>query len=182
MIIRNLLQALAGDNWAEADVSLQAVESAGLWREALLAVRSMPMPSSAVSQGFQTLWTTRGHRIREQAADDIAMLDALRVLLPPYTGGIVTLYRGESLERWNAGRLGSAWTTRRDIAEMFAGGLNAIEPDGGVLLATDAIAGAVIAGPNHHSVWLDEHEYVVDRRQLRAVILVERFPPLAGNR
>lgn len=69
------------------------------------------------------MWTERGHRIRTQVADDHALLDALRVLLPAYNGEGLTLYQGESIDRWRRQDYGSAWTRDAATTRMFAEGL-----------------------------------------------------------
>ncbi len=133
-------------------------------------------PHPEISIGFHTLWTERGHRIREQVLDDDLLRDALRILLPVYVGTDLTLYRGENIDRWRTQAYGFAWTEEIDIARMFARGLNAWDGQGGVLLSTDAPTEAIIAGPSKHSIYLGEHEYVVDWRQLREITSLERFP------
>jgi hypothetical protein len=178
MVAQELVKAFGGDDWEAVKVAMGLVEAAGLWRDALLLVRNIRRPCPAVARAFHSVWIERGHRIREHAGDDVAVLDALHVLLPPYDGGAVTLYRGESFERWNAKRCGSAWTTREEVVRMFARGLNAVKPDGGILLVKEALPGAIIAAPNEHSIYLGEYEYVVDRRNLTAVHPLERFPAI----
>lgn len=125
---------------------------------------------------FATQWFVKGHHIRHHISDDYLLLDALYVLLPPYDGPGVALYRGESFSRWAERAYGSAWSSKEDVARMFAKCLNAMPPGGGVLLFTDAPADAIITGPSEHSVWLQEYEYVVDRRKLRQVAKLACFP------
>ncbi|MCK1639586.1 hypothetical protein IVA95_18685 [Bradyrhizobium sp. 157] len=50
-----------------------------------------------------------------------------------------------------------------------------LDENGGVLIATMAPAEAILAAPNDHSQWLDEHEYVVDRRELLEIEVLDRF-------
>ena len=91
------------------------------------------------------------------------------------TEGETSPWRGESSVRHAQRAYGTAWTDRNEVASMFARGLNAIPEGGGVLISTIAPASAIIAGPGRHSVYLGEHEYVVDRRQLTEVVVLERF-------
>ena len=177
MTVSRLLAALTSGDWPAAQAAMEEVEAAGLWSPAMLAVRSIEKPVPAVCDGFHTLWTVRGHRIREQLADDALLFDVLRVLLPTYDGPDLMLYRGESLARHATRAYGAAWTNREDIALMFARGLNAWSDGGGVLLSTFAPASAIIAGPSSHSVYLGEYEYVVDREKLAEVSILERFDP-----
>ena len=134
-------------------------------------------PYPEISTGFHTLWTERGHRIREQAKDDDLLRDALRILLPVYVGPGLKLYRGESVDRWKTQTYGFAWTEKIDIARMLARGLNAVAGQGGVLLSADAPTEAIIAEHNEHTIYLGEYEYVVDWRQLREITPLERFLP-----
>ena len=133
-------------------------------------------PHPEISIGFHTLWTERGHRIREQAKDDDLLRNVLRNLLPVYVGPGLKLYRGESVERWKTQSYGFAWTDKIDIALMFARGLNAMPGQGGVLLTADAPTEAIIAGNNEHTIVLGEFEYVVDWRKLREIAPLEYFP------
>lgn len=127
---------------------------------------------------FHTEWTTHGEKIREQVDDDARLARVLRRWLPPYAGGAVTLYRGESAARLESGRVGLCWTPLRRVAEMYGSGLNATGPGGGVLLRVDAPAAAVIAGPGRHSKYLDEEEYTVDPTKLERLEVIDRYPAI----
>jgi hypothetical protein len=180
MLLR-LRRVLMLNDWEAVKSVIAEVEAAGLWREAFRSIIRIERPHPEICEGFHSMWTERGHRIRGHVRDDPLVLDALWVLLPPYTGEGRTLYRGESVARWLGQACGSAWTSREEIASIFAEGLNAVEPDGGVLLVAEAPAAAIIAGPSKHSVYLGEHEYVVDRRKLLKIISKTTFPPVRGN-
>ena len=60
---------------------------------------------------------------------------------------------------------------------MFASGLNAPRPAGGVLLRAHAPRDAVITGPGKHSNYLQEAEHTVDPEMLTNIEIVERFQP-----
>jgi len=94
---------------------------------------------------------------------------------PGYYGRGHILYRGECLFLYNQDKLGFCWTPKRDIAMMFARGLNALE-SGGVLLKAFAPASAILAGPNDHSRYLEEHEYTCDPTALKSVEVLQWFP------
>jgi hypothetical protein len=81
------------------------------------------------------MWTEQGHLIRDRAGNDELVLDALRIMLPPYIGDGLTLYRGESVERSCSKKYGFAWSSREEVAVKFGRGLNAVEPDGGIVLS-----------------------------------------------
>lgn len=175
MPVNRLVRAFENGDWQAFDAAILEIEVAQLWNVAAQQLIGLAKPHSTLSEEFHKLWTVRGHHIRAQVADDFLMLDVLHVLLPTYTGPSLTLYRGESAARWSEGLLGIAWSSREETARMFGGGLNALYPGGGVLLSTDAPAEAIIASPSRHSIYLDEHEYVVDRRRLGAVRELDRF-------
>jgi hypothetical protein len=121
-------------------------------------------------------WIVSGRRIREQIGNDRLLCNLLRQGLPKYTGGAVTLYRGENLGRWRAGRLGFAWTLNVEVARMFARGLNAVPP-GGILLRCTFEPTSIISGPNDHSRHLQEDQFTVDPFSVAGVQEIEEFPP-----
>ena len=176
---KNLVDAFRGEDWQAVKSAIQGIESADVWREVLYELCLLSYVHDSIQEGFHTEWTIRGHRIREQAADDALLLKALHVLLPTYRGSELTLFRGESASRYNGCAMGFAWTTSEDTARMFARGLNAMHAGGGVLLSTHAPSEAIIAGPSKHSAYLQENEYVVDWRALRQIDLVDSFPCIA---
>lgn len=146
------------------------------WRSVLSAIAAAAPVRPVLQDAFQMLWTERSHRIREQIQDDAFLVSVLRLSLPQYDGGPMTLYRGESFSRWISGVVGFAWSDKIATADMFARGLNAAYEGGGVLLRVDASAEAIIASPGRHSVWLNEHEYVLDPQLLGSVVVLTRYP------
>jgi len=182
ILLNELISAITLNDWPTVESALPKIESKSLWRAACLKIRRLPHSApTEVAKGFHSVVTQRGHSIRESVGDDSVLLDALRILLPPYQGPPLLLYRGESTLRHRQRRHGFAWTGNVDIARMFASGLNATEPEGGVLLRVKASSEAIIAAPSAHSIYLGENEYTVDRRQLTGIRVVARFPPLSGN-
>jgi len=114
--------------------------------------------------------------MRTETANDELLARALRAWLPKYQGPDQVLFRGESVERYRAGKLGFCWSTQRETGEMFGSGLHAAFPDGGCLLQCTVHKAAILAEPNSHSRWMGEEEYVVDPKMLHGVIVVERYP------
>jgi hypothetical protein len=51
-----------------------------------------------------------GDHLRDQVGDDLLLAHALRVLLPPYTGPALKLYRGDSARNWCHGTYGLSWS------------------------------------------------------------------------
>ncbi|WP_157673036.1 hypothetical protein [Curvibacter sp. AEP1-3] len=134
---------------------------------------AMHLPGSV--EDFETYWIEAGHRIREQVANDTQVCELLRKLLPPYSGSEMTLYRGENRSRFARGKIGMNWTTEPKVARMFANGLNAID-GGGVLLRAHFPNKKIIAGPNAHSIYLQENQFTVEPPSLDAVEELEYFP------
>lgn len=101
----------------------------------------------------------------------------LRAWLPRYEGPDLILYRDESIDRFENGRIGTAWSDKQETAELFAQGLNCVGK-GGLILRTLAPTTAIIAGPSRHSTqWLGECEFTVDPGQLGCITAITRFQP-----
>ena len=131
----------------------------------------------ASGEDFGTYWIEGGHLMRQQIADDAILALFLRNILPKYTGETITLYRGENIERWRSGSIGLAWTARKEVAQMFGRGLNAMQ-DGGILLKGDFVPSAIISGPNSHSIYLREFQYTIDPLFVPILIELETYPQL----
>ncbi|ATS52144.1 conserved hypothetical protein [Xanthomonas citri pv. fuscans] len=125
-------------------------------------------------EDFGTHWIVAGHRIREQVANDRVLAQFLRKVLPPYSGASLVLFRGESRERFSAGKVGLSWSKDRAIAELFARGLNSI--GGGLVLRAAFCPEGIIAAPNAHSFYLGEHQYTVDPSAADRIEVVGKFP------
>lgn len=147
------------------------------WTSVALDMAAEPAPAE-LRLRFHTQWTTHGAKMREQFNDDALLTAVLRNWLPPtHLRDPVVLYRGESLERYNNGKLGLCWTPKPPIAQQFARGLNAIGPAGGVLLKALVPCAAVIADPGPHSRYLGEEEFIVDPGGVTALEILNTFPP-----
>jgi hypothetical protein len=73
--------------------------------------------------------------------------DALRLLLPPYEGPEIQLFRGTTVREHERARYGLSWTADIAIAEKFATGEKGIGPmtdEVGVVLRTLALPEAVL--------------------------------------
>jgi hypothetical protein len=146
------------------------------WRQFFSDLTHLPPVSKKLADRFHTKWHVSHHFVRELVEDDGLLLDLLWVWLPRYQGGDLVLYRGENIDRFEAGIVGSAWTDKPETADMFAGGLNAVGK-GGVVLQAKVQASAIIAGPSwHSSQWLHENEFTVDIRQLSDIDVIACYP------
>ena len=100
----------------------------------------------------------------------------MRVLLPPYTGPELTLYRGDSL--WNRHRrsYGLAWSARIRVADAFAQGWWQSCQGGSVVLRAEAPADTILyAVHGSDGDHYEEAEYLVDCRRLCRVEVVSRY-------
>lgn len=138
------------------------------WRSLICELSQRPPKDHCLRECFHTRWTESHPYIRQLVGDDALLMGMLWSWLPPYVGSSMQLYRGENIDRFQQGVIGTAWSKNKKIAEMFAYGLNARD-SGGVVLETNAPPEAIIAGPSRHSIYLGEHEYAVDWRKLNTI-------------
>ncbi|MDO8887000.1 MAG: hypothetical protein Q7V16_00290 [Hydrogenophaga sp.] len=147
------------------------------WRELIVSLARTPPSSARLLERFHTQWHVCHHFLRELVDDDDLLIPMLRVWLPRYDGPELILYRGENIDRFEAGRIGTAWSDKQETASMFAQGLNAVGK-GGVILRTLAPVTAIIAGPSKHSAqWLGESEFTLDPGKLGDITATARFRP-----
>ena len=156
--------------------ALSEITEAQEWRQLAEAiVCGIELPTS-FKDAFSTYWIVAGHHIREQIDDDRLLCQMLRSTTPPYNGGSLKLYRGENMDRWNSSTIGLSWTPNIEVARMFGRGLNSVG-SGGMLLIRKFSQGAIISGPNEHSVYLQEYQYTVDPMLADGLLVIERYPP-----
>ena len=99
---------------------MNLLERYGLLPEALELIAEIKDPHPKAQQRFRKCWYFYGWSMRGIVDDDVTFR-ALRVLLPPYDGPPLALYRGQVAGQW----VGPSWTTIYDIALGFArDGLN----------------------------------------------------------
>ncbi|WP_395066515.1 hypothetical protein [Paraburkholderia silvatlantica] len=149
------------------------------WRDLIRELSACPPKEPEIADRFHTQWHVSSHFIRELVADDELLMDMLWVWLPRYEGPHLVLYRGENIDRFRDGKIGTAWSDQRETARMFASGLNNTG-QGGVILNVVAPSEAIIAGPSEHSAnWLREREFTVDWRKLdkRKIEQIQFFTP-----
>lgn len=167
---------LAGQEFMPMINSVERARHQTEWRGLLSSLVHLPPSSDELAQAFHTQWHVCHHFLRELVNDDELLLDVAWIWLPRYQGPSLDLYRGENIDRYRCRRIGSAWSDKRETAEMFACGLNAIG-EGGVILRSTVPASAIIAGPSAHSLHLEESEFTVDSRKIGTVAEIARFPP-----
>jgi hypothetical protein len=144
-------------------------------------------------KAFQSAWIETKH-IPLKVQSHSVLCAALRVMFPPYTGPAIRLFRGASCNEVRGRRYSLSWTDDRATAERFARGYSQV-PHGGVILETIAPPTAIIAQMEYPEPWTnaereeilrehpnvtfneyhDEREFLVDRRGLGTVTVVQRF-------
>ena len=141
-------------------------------------IRARPLKFD-IQMAFLRVWI-ESKSIQRRVGDDILTIESLRRLTPPYRGSEIKLFRGDSF--WNRRRrtYGLAWSTNREIAVRHAQeNKHRMMPEGSVLLETIAPAGAIITTSHYLNCdHYGEEEYVIDRRLLRSVNVLQRFPEL----
>jgi hypothetical protein len=125
-------------------------------------------------EAFHSVWITQGLQIRDTFAIDPLLPPALRNLLPGYSGPPMELFRGERLSNHNVKTYGPSWSSKRSVGEMYASGLNSIS--GGVLVRAIAPTSAILVGPTPYGHMNWEAEYIVDRRDLQGIEVLEQYP------
>jgi hypothetical protein len=144
----------------------------------LRSLARLPPISNEARALMLSVWIHWGDGWRNEVNNDLLLIDVLRNLLPPYTGEDVRLFRGESAFNRKRRTYGMSWTTDRSVAQSFAENHRDICGGGTVLLETVAPKDAIVCVPHlqveeAHQI---EAEYIVDRRRLRAVGVLNRLP------
>lgn len=150
--------------------------SSGIWVSAIHYVVENITQFTFDVDKMHMLWIVNGGHIRRQVRDDKLVLAWLKLILPKYDGTELQLYRGECKFLYDQGLIGFCWTPNKQVAEMFASGLNAIE-SGGVLLSAKITPEAILSAPNRHSTdWLGESEYTCDPTKIDSIEVLHQYP------
>jgi hypothetical protein len=161
------------------DLHSAAVDKAFLWRRAFRAIAKAAEVPQDYRHAFMNSWVRRGDHIRGEVEDDRILFAGLRRLLPAYEGGPVTLYRGDSADNCRRRSYGPSWSSDEGVARSFAEGNWRVSAGGSVLLKTVAPPDAIICAPTLHDASYGEFEYLVERRKLKKVEVVERFAQIS---
>ncbi|OSJ36479.1 hypothetical protein BSZ19_04040 [Bradyrhizobium japonicum] len=145
-----------------------------LWRYAAERIAELSAVHPRAQYRFLDVWMRVGWMLRRLVADDDVFFPMLRKLLPAYTGGPMTLYRGQA----EGGAVEPSWTRAPHIALKFAlwGDAN-VNPHRLVLKGTPAggrndavVLKAVVAANRIISapclLGMPEGEYIVDPRHI----------------
>lgn len=148
------------------------IKGAG-WDSAMRELAKIEKLPALTQEYFAEVWNRKGDHIRGECHKHEALIIGLRRLLPAYQGkGGIQLYRGETAWNRRSRAYGISWTSDWMIAQSFAE-FKGTSHGGGVLLGVIASKEAIIAKMRVAS---REREYLVDRRFLRDVFVIKRFP------
>lgn len=143
---------------------------------AMREVAKLPRPSAEFQSYCFDLWLRHGDHLRDLTNGANVLAAGLRVLLPPYTGPTLMIYRGDSWFNRCRRTYGPSWTTSIEVARHFASDTPWRTCVGGsVLLETMAPADAIVCAPGQIDNRYGEREIVVEPRRLGKVNVVERF-------
>jgi hypothetical protein len=172
----------AGDPGAFCEALDGLGNAVNAWDLALHQIAELPKIGLNIQIAFLDKW--RKHKwLSYRAQHDAVLASALRALLPTsnYSGPPVRLFRGEAtgLAKWRG--YGVSWTTRLEIAKMFA--RLGEDDEGSLVLETLAPAKAVVFQRKYGTddILIKRHggeddEYIVDPSLLTEVKIVERRP------
>ena len=171
---RSLVDAVRSDSVTAFMKAIASIDECYVWREAMLKVARGPGVSPRLRDAMLQVWIEYGDHIRQETGDDLLLASALRNLMPSYEGPAITLYRGEGWQNRCRRTYGLSWTPRRDVAEGFAEARRGMYEAGTCVIATEAQPEAIVSAPGHHDDRFDESEFLVDRRRLKGVRVIER--------
>jgi hypothetical protein len=175
-VLRDFMTALTQGDLTLLSAATRQIDDHYLWRGAMLAAARLARPSARVQKCFLKGWLAHGDHIRLETGDDGVLVDGLRVLLPAYDGPGLTLYRGDAFRYRCRRTYRLSWSSQRDCGEGFAQDLWQTFEGGSVLLCTDAPAASIFCAPHLLGDDYGEAEYLVDRRRLRTVRVLQRYP------
>jgi hypothetical protein len=165
-VVRDTVRAIKNGDRAALPALLEKVDIACVWQEAFRAiVREADNAGldSEMQAACLRIWIHEGDHLRQEVGDDRMLVRALRVLLPPYQGPAMTLFRGDSAYNRKCRTYGLAWTSDRAIAAAFAeNGYWRTFEGGSAVLQTIAPSDSIICAPCLHDDRYGETEYLVD--------------------
>ncbi len=149
------------------------------WSLGLGAAGKLTGVTDASRRVFLDFWVEVGDSIRNESPGDLVLIRALRALLPPYRGVGLRLYRGEGARNRRRRTYGMSWSASKTVAYEFASLNRRFYQGGTYVLESEVPADAIICAPSVEGGENgNEHEYVVDRRFLGRVRVLERFGAL----
>ena len=157
------------------EIEMGIGEPSGGWVGVMRAVSRQPSVPRVTREFFLRVFIKWGDHLRQECSD-LVLADGLRMLLPKYGGSAKRLYRGESFSNRRRRTYGLSWSASADVARCHAEKRESrSSPGGSLLLETMAPADSIISRVPATTDHYHEEEYVVDRRRLTSVGVLERF-------
>lgn len=172
---RFIQAVLSGDTAGLRSTISSLSESGSLNAAFRRLVRRDQRAHDDVRTEFAAHWKLWGDVLRDDLNDDLLLIDGLRLLLPAYEGSTTTLFRGDSARNRRRRTYGLSWSGSLEIARDFAVSVARRYEGGSVLLQVDAPPSAIVFSPGMQHDMHGEDEFVLDRRFLSTVTVVERF-------
>ena len=178
-VVKDFTTACLSDDLPAFGAACAAVSEREQWRAAFQSVSRIPEVHRAIQEEFVGRWCHEGDGFRNSVGDDGILIGGLKKLLPPYSGPDLTLFRGDSAFNRKRRSYGLAWSADQGTSAGFATGVWQTFDGGSVLLKTEAPSTAIICDIS--SVFdYGESEFLVDRRALRSVEVIARYPQRAA--
>jgi hypothetical protein len=173
------VDACKSGNPSALSSSVEQIESTSIngWRLAFMQAAKLENVPVVIKKAFMKIWV-EDKTIRLKIGNDFLAIAGLRVLLPSYSGPDVHLFRGETFYARRRRTYGMSWTEDIATAIKFANDPRRLSIGGSVVLETIAPSTAIIAATYMIDDPYKEREYLVDRRQLKSVKVVYRYPQL----
>jgi hypothetical protein len=124
VVLQRLIEGCKASDFESFVLALSEVDSLFIHRAAFLKLARMNPPSAKFCRFFRDrVWLRFGDHLRQEVGDDLLFCDVLRVLMPPYRGPALRLYRGETVWNRRQRTYGMSWTTSSEVADSFATGI-----------------------------------------------------------
>lgn len=176
-LARDLVDAVRANDVERFAAALDALDyQDNAFTRAMREVAKLPRPSAEFQSSCFQLWLRNGDHFRDLTNGANVLAAGLRVLLPPYTGPALMIYRGDSWFNRCRRTYGLSWTASIEVGRHFAADTIWRTCVGGsVLLETMAPADAIVCAPGLIDDRYAEQEIIVEPRRLGKVKVVERF-------
>jgi hypothetical protein len=117
--VREVTDAVIRSDYDRVISALDAALSADALPRAIRAVGRLSPPSVDFCHSFLWFWSHHGDSFRGDVKDDLALINFLRILLPPYDGPGLALYRGDSAMNRRRRTYGLSWSADREVARSL---------------------------------------------------------------
>jgi len=177
--VRDVVRAVATDDLDLLYSGIERLHQFQLWPDAMRALRQAGASASPrMQREFLETYAAHGIGVHRQLLSDADAVGALRLLVPPYNGPSMQLYRGDAAWTYRKRKYGLNWTADRDVAASHAYAWQ-LHPGGAILLQADAPKRAIISAPflleDAPALAKAETQYIVDRRRLRNVRVIQKI-------